>query len=190
MAIYEMAKLARQIGLKHGYFLTREQGEKAYELVEIELRRTPEGSPLVLDFPAAQLVDSSFADESAVRLGEEILKGRYGNRCLMLKDLTPDSIKNFEAVISLRGIKLPLLAVGPGSNWKVLGHLEQNLSETLELVIQSGRLTAAELVSRLGLAVNTASTRLKRLHNLHLVTREYEITDKGLQYIYHAWQVR
>jgi hypothetical protein len=185
-----MASLARQIGLKHGYFLTREQGEKAYELIELELQHTPEGSALVLDFPPSQLVDSSFADESAVRLGEEILKGRYGDRCLLLKNLTADSLKNFEAVISLRGIKLPLLAFGPGLGWKVLGHLEKNLSETLVIVIESERVTASDLVSRWGLAVNTASTRLKRLHNLHLVRREYEITDKGLQYIYYAWQVQ
>jgi hypothetical protein len=185
-----MASLARQIGLRHGYFLTREQGEKAYELIELELQHTPEGSALVLDFPPSQLVDSSFADESAVRLGEDILKGRYGDRCLLLKNLTADSIKNFEAVISLRGIKLPLLAVGPGLGWKVLGHLEQNLSETLAIVIESGRVTASDLVSRWGLAINTASTRLKRIHNLHLVRREYEITDKGLQYIYYAWQVQ
>jgi hypothetical protein len=183
-----MTRLARQIGVRHGYFLTRDKGEKAYELIKRELLNTAEGTPLVLDFPPEQLVDSSFADESAVRLGEEVIKGRYGDRCMLLKGLTADSIKNFQAVLSLRGIKLPLLANDTEGRWRVLGNLEESLMQTLELVIEMQKVTAADLVSAWGLAINTASTRLKRLHNLHLLRREYEITEKGLQYIYYFWQ--
>jgi hypothetical protein len=183
-----MAKLAKQIGIKGGNFLTRDMGEKAYELMKEQLGMTPEGQPLVLIFPQAQLVDSSFADESAVRLGEEILKGEYGERCILLEGLTADSAKNFRAVLSLRGIKLPLLAVEATGEWQILGGLEENLVETLNLVHRYGRLTASELVSQLGLAVNTASTRLKRLHNLHLVRRESEVSERGLQYLYYFWR--
>jgi len=185
---YDMTRLARQIGIKGGNFLTRDMGEKAYELINEQLRVTPEGQPLILAFPQAQLVDSSFADESAVRLGEEILKGEYGERCILLEGLTPDSIKNFKAVLSLRGIKLPLLGVESTGAWQVLGNLEDSLVETLKLVHRHQRLTASDLVSQLGMAVNTASTRLKRLHNLHLVRREYEVSERGLQYIYFFWQ--
>ena len=184
---YEMTRLARQIGVTRHYFLTRERGEKAYGLMRERLLATPEGEPLVLAFPPEQLVDSSFADESVVRLGEEILKGEYGERALLLEGLTDDSIKNFKAVISLRGIKLPLLAVGAAGGWQVLGGLEDSLVETLNLVRRRGRLTASDLMAELGSAVNTASTRLKRLHNLHLVRREYEVSEKGLQYIYYFW---
>jgi hypothetical protein len=185
---YDMAKLARQIGVKGGNFLTRDMGERAYGLLNEQLQATPDGQPLVLIFPPAQLVDSSFADESAVRLGEEILKGEHGERCILLEGLTEDSIKNFRAVLSLRGIKLPLLAVESLGRWQVLGSLEESLVETLKLVYRHRRLTASELMSQLGMAVNTASTRLKRLHNLHLVRREYEVSDRGLQYIYFFWQ--
>lgn len=187
MAHFDMAELARQIGINHGHFLTRDKGELAYEYIKRELRLTPEGEPLVLQFPPEQVVDSSFADEVAVRLGDEILKGKHGDRCLLLRGLTPDSVKNFEAVLSLRRIKLPLLAFDLGGKWRVVGNLEESLRETLELISKTGRLTASDLVSRLGLAVNTASTRLKRLHNLHLVRREHEISDRGLQYIYYFW---
>lgn len=183
-----MAKLARRIGVRGGNFLTRDMGEKAYEVLSEELRATPDGEPLVLVFPPEQLVDSSFADESAVRLGEEILKGEHGERCILLEGLTKDSVKNFRAVLSLRGIKLPLLAVEATGEWQILGSLEENLAETLTLVHQHRRLTASDLVSRLGLIVNTASTRLKRLHNLHLVRREFEVSERGLQYIYFFWQ--
>jgi hypothetical protein len=182
-----MAKLANRIGVKRGYFLTRDKGELAYKLLKHELLNTTEGMALVLLFPPAQLVDSSFADESAVRLGEEIIKGKYGNRCLILEGLTSDSIKNFEAVISLRGIKLPLLVIKVNGDYGVIGKLEDSLQETLDFVHQHHVLTASDLVVQLGLAVNTASTRLKRLHDLHLVRRKYEISERGLQYIYHRW---
>lgn len=186
---YEMTRLARQLKLtQQRYFLTRDKGDEAFELLKAELQNTPEGQPLVLVFPETQLVDGSFADASAVQLGEEIIKGDYGERCVLLEGLTKDSVKNFNAVISLRGIKLPLLAVEPAGGWQIIGSLEDSLFETLNLVHQHGHLTASMLVAELGLAVNTASTRLKRLHNLHLVRREYEVSEKGLQYLYYFWK--
>jgi hypothetical protein len=185
---YDMAKLARQIGVRGQNYLTRDKGEKAYGLIREQLLATPEGEPLVLVFPTEQLIDSSFADESAVRLSEEIKRGEHGERCVLLEGLTADSVKNFEGVLSLRGIKLPLLAVETTGEWRVLGALEDSLVETLNLVYEHVRLTASDLVSQLDMAVNTASTRLKRLHNLHLVRREYEVSERGLQYIYYFWQ--
>jgi hypothetical protein len=186
-----MTRLARQLKLpQQRFFLTRDKGEEALELLKTELQDTPDGQPLVLVFPEGQLVDGSFADASAVQLGKQILNGEYGDRCILLEGLTHDSIKNFDAVISLRRIKLPLLAVEPTGTWQVVGNLEDNLLETLNLVHRHGRLTASELMSDLGLAVNTASTRLKRLHNLHLVRREYEVSEKGLQYLYYFWEWR
>jgi hypothetical protein len=183
-----MARLARQIGIKGHDFLTRDKGEKAYDLLKEQLKATLESHPLVLIFPPEQLVDSSFADESVVQLGEEILNNRYGQRCILLEGLTDDSIKNFRGVLKLRENKLPLLAVEGTGQWQVIGNLEDSLFETLKLIYQHGRLTASELTSQFGLAVNTASTRLKRLHNLHLVRRESEISEKGLQYIYYFWR--
>lgn len=185
---YEMTGLARRIGIKQKYFVTREMGERAYELMKEELQATPDGQPLVLVFPSQQLVDSSFADESVIRLGDEIRKGEHGERGLLLEGLMADSIKNFNGVISLRGIKLPLLAVERTGQWQVLGSLEDSLVETLNLVYQQGWLTASGLMAQLDLAVNTASTRLKRLHNLHLVRRESEVSERGLQYLYYFWE--
>jgi hypothetical protein len=183
-----MTTLARQIGVRGQNYITRDKGEAAYELLRRQLLATPEGQPLVLVFPPAQLVDSSFADESVVRLGEEVKRGEHGERCVLLEGLTADSVKNFEGVLRLRGIKLPMLAVEATGGWRVLGGLEDSLIETLTLLHERGRLTASDLVSQLGLMVNTASTRLKRLHNLRLVRREYEVSEKGLQYLYYFWQ--
>jgi len=185
---YDITLLAQQVGIKGRHYLSRDKGEKAYEVLKRQLETTPEGQSLVLVFPPEQLVDSSFADESVVRLGEQILKNIYGDRSILLEGLTDDSVKNFRAVLKLRGIKLPFLANASSGEWQILGNLEDNLLETLKFVHRRHHLTAADMVSEFGLAVNTASTRLKRLHNLHLVRREYEVSEKGLQYIYYWWQ--
>lgn len=183
-----MRALAAAVRIRGRNFLTRDKGEEAYAHLKDQLLRTAEGQALVLVFPSEQLVDSSFADESIVRLGEEILKGKFGERVIIMEGLTEDSMKNFSAVLKLRGIKLPLLTVWSMREWRVLGGLEENLQATLRIVHKNGRLRASDLASALGLAVNTASTRLKRLHDLHLVRREFEISNKGLQYIYFFWQ--
>lgn len=188
MERHDMAHIQSALELSEPLFLTREKGEQAYHLLKQLLQETPEGQPLVLAFPSEQLVDSSFADETIVRLGEELMEGEFGERCLLLEGLTEDSIHNIEAAIKLGDLKLAFLMVEPAGPWRVIGHLEPSLRETLDIVARRDHLTAPELSAMLNLAVNTAGNRLKRLHNRRLVRREYEILEKGLQYTYHFWQ--
>jgi hypothetical protein len=189
MAQYIMATLATELGFaEERLFLTRERGEQAFRLLEARLQETPDGQPLVIVFPCDQLVDSSFADESIIRLGELAIHREFGDRGILLQSLTDDSITNIEAAISLRGLKLALLAVEATGGWRCIGQLEPSLVETLELVASRARLTAPELAELKGLSVNGASNRLKRLYDQRLVRREYDISDRGLQYIYRFWE--
>lgn len=189
MPQYDMAQLTGDIGLVSRYYVTREKGELAYRLLAEELAAIPEGQALGLVLPAGQLMDASFADETIVRLGEEIVGGLFGDRGLLLEGLTDDSIKNLNAVIRLRRLKLALLTVEPGGRRRVVGQLEPTLKETLDLVTRSAPLTAPRLGALLGMAVNTASNRLKRLYDLRLIRRRYEVSTKGLEYIYSPWQL-
>ncbi|MDP9311749.1 MAG: hypothetical protein M3R24_12855 [Chloroflexota bacterium] len=186
--VYELGRLSSVLNLPEGYFLTREQGERAYGILRQELETVPVGSALVLSFPTPQLIDVSFADESVIRLGEEIVGGAFDARAILLLGLTADSVKNLRAVIRLRELKLALLAVEPTGRWQVVGHLEPTLRETLDLVAERHQLTALELSTLRPMAINTASTRLKRLYDQHLVARRFEITKKGLEYIYEMWR--
>src|SRR6266566_4905536 len=160
-----MIQLGPEIVLLDRLFLTREKGELAY-----------------------QLVDASFADETIVRLGEELVAGIYGDRGLLLEGLTENSQHNLNAVIRLRHLKLAFLHVQSGNAEHVLGQLEPSLKETLALVARHGHLTAPALAGILDIAVNGASNRLKRLYDLHLVRREFEVSSQGLEYIYSCWQ--
>ncbi len=184
----DMALISEELGFSERLFLTRHNGKQAYRLLEACLQKVNESQGLILAFPSNQLIDASFADETIIRLGEEIVAGNFGERCILLEGLTEDSITNINSIIKLRQLKLAFLAIEPLGAWQCLGQLEPSLKETVELVSQRGSLTAPEVTALLGLAINSASNRLKRLHDQHLVWRDYEVTPKGLQYTYHFWQ--
>ena len=184
---YNMAQL-EEIGISDGLFILREQGERAFNRLRALILEVPDGQPLVLRFPPDQLMDASFADESILRLAEEVIEGQHGNRGILLEGLSENSIHNIEAAIHFQGLKLAFLVIERDSSWRLIGHLETNLKETLQIVAQRTQITAPELSGLLGIAINTASNRLKRLYDRRLVWRTYEITAKGLQYVYHFWE--
>jgi hypothetical protein len=186
--IMEMDTLATELELPPRFFVTREKGEQAFARLAAVLSDVSEEGSLILQFPAGQVMDVSFADEAVIRLGQAIVDGKYGRRRLLLAGLTQDSIDNINAAIRLQRLKLAFLSIAPRGQWQVVGHLEDNLQETLAMVAQRPSLTAPELANELDLALNSANNRLKRLYDLHLIRREYEVSEKGLLYIYYFWQ--
>lgn len=187
MQRYDMAELAAELNLQPDFFLTREHGEQAYQRLKQMLEQLPEGDALLLIFPPGQLIDGSFADETIVRLGEELAGDQFGNRAILLQGLSDDSITNIEAVIGFQRLKLGFLAVTPEGQWQVIGQLDPSLRKMLDLLAEQESLTAPELAEKYDLAINTASNRLKRLYDRRLVRREYEVSAKGLQYYYYFW---
>ncbi|HRQ41844.1 MAG TPA: hypothetical protein PLD25_28305 [Chloroflexota bacterium] len=188
MTRLEMDNLAADLELPPRFFVTRDKGEQAFVRLSEALQAVPEEGSLILQFPASQVMDVSFADETIIRLGQEIVDSKYGRRRLLLAGLTQDSIDNINAAIRLQRLKLAFLAITPGGQWEVVGHLEDNLHETLAMVAQRPTLTAPELAEELDLALNSANNRLKRLYDQRLIRREYEVSEKGLLYIYYFWQ--
>ena len=183
----DMAQVGLEAGLSDQLFILREKGEHVYHLLRLALQNTADGRPLILVFPPHQLLDASFADESIVRLAQELVSGEFEHRCILLQGLGKDSLHNIASAISLQNLKLALLAVEDSGEWQCVGRLEPSLRETLGMLARRGKLTAPELARLRGLAVNTASNRLKRLYDQRLVRREHEVSEKGLQYIYHFW---
>lgn len=185
---YDVAQLNKALDLPERFLLTREKGEQAYHLLSDVIALAAPDEPLVLSFPADQIMDASFADEAIVRLYEAIMRGEHDERTLLLTGLTEDSLKNLNAVIRLRNLKLAMLAVDDAGGWEVIGQLERSLRETLEMLQEHGQMTAPQLAEMIDSAVNTASNRLKRLYDTRVIRREHEVSEKGLQYIYRFWQ--
>ncbi|MCB8988984.1 MAG: winged helix-turn-helix transcriptional regulator [Ardenticatenaceae bacterium] len=187
MTQFEMNQLAAELGLPPRFFVTRDKGEIAFAQLAVQLQATLEEGSLILQFPPNQIMDVSFADETIIRLGQAIVKGEYGRRRLLLSGLTQDSIDNINAAIRLQRLKLAFLAIGDEGLWEVVGHLEDSLREVLAMLAERPSLTAPELSEELGMALNSANNRLKRLYDQYLIQREYEVSEKGLIYIYQFW---
>ncbi len=187
MTQFEMNQLAAELELPPRFFVTRDKGEIAFAQLAAQLQAVPEEGSLILQFPPNQVMDVSFADETIIRLEQAIVKGKYGRRRLLLAGLTQDSIDNITAAIRLQRLKLAFLAIEPEGRWQVVGHLEDSLREVLTMLAERPSLTAPELAEELDLALNSANNRLKRLYDQHLIRREYEVSEKGLIYIYQFW---
>lgn len=183
----EINDLCQELQIPTNYLITRQLGEQVYRMLYKQLNKLPRGQAVKLIFPRDQLIDTSFADEAILRLEQEYIDEKLGDGTLILQGLTDDSIHNINAAIYLQHLKMAFLVTTPEGNWNTIGSLEQSLSETLKLIAENDRLTAPVLAQMLNLAINSASNRLKRLYDLRLVRREYEISENGLQYIYYFW---
>jgi len=184
--------ICSEVGIGNSALLiTREKGQKVYiELVKRIQASDPANCPIKIIFPENQLMDVSFADEVVIRLQEGLNKGEFGEgQGIILYGLGDDSIENLTAAVKLQKLKIAFMVIKQTGKWDCIGQIEQNLRKTLDLLFKQGRLTAPDLARHLGLAVNTASTRLKRLYDMHLIRRDFEITENGLQYIYMFWPI-
>lgn len=187
MTRLDMSQLAAELDLPPRFFVTRDKGEVAFARLAEALQVVLEEGSLILQFPPGQVMDVSFADETIIRLGQAIVGGQYGRRRILLEGLTQDSIDNINAAIRLQRLKLAFLAIDSEGWWEVVGHLEESLREVLAMLAKRPSLTAPELADEKELALNSANNRLKRLFDQHLIRREYEVSEKGLIYIYYFW---
>ncbi|MCE7980186.1 MAG: hypothetical protein DYG89_03270 [Caldilinea sp. CFX5] len=182
-----MLALGKDVGLPSGYLLTRAKGERVYEQVKTNLLSLPEGESLYLDFAEVYAMDVSFVDEAIIRLAKEIVDDHYGQRRLVLNQLSQDATDNLNAAIALQNLTLALFSIQSDGGWQLVGHLEKSLQQVLTMIMVSREITAPRLAAELELALNAANNRLKRLYDQRLIQRRYEVTDKGLLYTYYVW---
>jgi hypothetical protein len=177
---------------KLSLFVGRETGKNAYAALKVALLKVKEGYPLVVEFPEYNLMDVTFADASLGRLGEEVVRGELGDRCLVLDGLWPDSLVNLEAMIALRRPKLAFLATDTATWYRVVGSVPDYLKQSLGLVAERGHMTAEQLAKLKKIELNAAGNHLKRLYDLRLLRREGEAkrggTRKGAIHTYFFWQ--
>ena len=112
-----------------------------------------------------------------------LAQGKYGDRWMVLAEPSPATIDNLEGTIARRRAKVALLIRKEGQ-MRLIGHVEPNLIEAWQLVYERSELTARELADQLGLEINTASMRLRKLYDARLLARREEITPGGRQHIY------
>lgn len=183
MKRFELTQLFAFLGIPGPDLLLRSYGERALPMLEQALKEVPPGQALVLDFAGISVMDTSFADETVLELALGLAQGKYGDRWLVQAEPSPATIDNLEGTIARRRAKVALLILKEGQ-MRLIGHVEPNLVEAWQLVHERSELTARELADQLGLEINTASTRLRKLYDARLLARREEITPGGRQHIY------
>ena len=183
MKRFELTRLFAVLGIPGPDLLLRSYGQRAFPMLEQALKELPPGQVLVLDFAGISVMDTSFADETVLELALGLSQDKYGDRWLVLAEPSPATIDNLEGTIARRKAKVALLIRKEGQ-MRLIGHVEPNLMEAWQLVCGRSELTTRELADQLGLEINTASMRLRKLYDARLLARREEITPGGRQHIY------
>lgn len=167
----------------------RSRGIRIREGLERILGEGKESVCLVLDFSGMGSVDFSWADEVVAKMISRLWSGEYGEKFLVLKNLSPSQAENVG--VALERKKLAVLATG-AEGWRLIGSLNNYLVHTLTQVMKRRQLTLRELSEEEGIEMNTSGTRLLNLYKKRLVVRMErapmgkEDSHRGRQYIYQS----
>ena len=167
----------------------RVRGARLRETIERTLKE--DGKTLVvLDFSGVGSIDFSWADEVVAKIVSRLWSNEYGERFLVLKDLSTSHVENVN--VALERKKLAALAVDP-EGWKIMGSLNNYLVHTLKQVMKKRRLTLRELSKEERIGMNTSGTRLLNLYKKRLVVRidqkrvlDQYVSHRGRQYVYQS----
>ena len=167
----------------------RSRGARLRETIE-KILREDQASCVVIDFSGMGAIDFSWADEVVAKMVSRLWSDEYGEKFLVLKGLNPSQEENIS--VALERKRLAVLITGP-SGWRIIGSLNNYLTQTLNQVMNLRRLTLRELSEREKIGMNTSGTRLLNLYRKRLVMRleringsTREVTHRGRQYIYQS----
>jgi hypothetical protein len=188
--VLSLKKLSERV-LKDGAkeMTGRARGAKIRRFLERILRGEP-GSPLLLlDFSGVGPIDFSWADEVVAKMISRLWSGEYGEKYLVLKGLNASQLENIS--VALERKRLAALVTG-AEGWRIVGSLNNYLSQTLQTVMQKRHLTLRQLSEVEGIGMNTSGTRLLNLYKKRLVVRgegfskKKEDSHRGRQFVYQS----
>ncbi len=176
--VYHLESFMREALLNGSTNLvTRETGAVIRERLERELIAESEPTTAFLDFSGVGVIDYSCADEVIAKLISRLLSGEYGDKFVVLENLSPNQMENIE--VALERKKLAVLYLQGGGGWQVIGFLNNYLRKTLISVMETGIITLRELAREGGIGLNTGGTRLLNLYKKRLIWRSEEISKEG-----------
>ncbi len=185
--ILSLKKLTHQLFKNGSREMTgRSRGVRIREVIEKILGEEKGALRVVIDFSGMGSIDFSWADEVVAKMVSRLWSGEYGEKFLVLKNLSPSQAENID--VALERKKLAVLATGP-DGWQIIGSLNNYLIHTLNRVMNKRQLTLRELSEEEGIEMNTSGTRLLNLYKKRLVVRvEGPMIGKerGRQYIYQS----
>lgn len=191
--VIDIGTVARKAQLEDTTDLTyRPDGKRVKKVIFDILSDISEDSYLILDFKNIETCDVSCADEIVFEIINKIISEKL-HIFIIITNFNEQVLENFEGAQLYKQqklsnklnkkINLPLLLYRDGEV-SLLGNIEANLLETLNILKGKEELTARELAELKDLAINNASNRLKRLYDYSLIKREVCNNESGQYYIY------
>ena len=182
MTTYNIYKLLKE-ELKNGSadLVTRQSGQGIRERIERDISREKDAEVIALDFSKIGVIDYSCADEIIAKLISRLTSSEYGDKYIVLTGLSENQKENIE--VALERKDLSVMAEMNGEKI-LIGSLNNYLKETLNLILNKGRITSSELSEALKLPANTSGTRLLNLYKKRLVRRISERGEEGRLWVY------
>jgi hypothetical protein len=167
-----------------GILLDRATGEQAASHILRELRAVPQFALLFVDASGVRVssfaaLKATFAIFTAVRPPEFTTRD-------MLVGVGAEQFELMEALDSVaRSERIVIPAIDSLGAWRPFGYLTPAEQSTLNLLMEAGTLTSAQLHVRLQLTMSAASNRLRLLHTHWMVRRiEQPYAQGGREFVY------
>lgn len=165
--------------------LSQSQSDAIADEIELQIESAPVAAVLYVDFRGIRCATLAGLRAILKAIGER--SGRTHPSCSVLLRFDTESrdvIDSFSLMFRESG--RTMLAVHEDEKWEVLGSLTPSERETLEILMKRESITSHELSSLLGIKLNAASTRLKKLYDRDLAAR-HEVAmeaEGGRKFVY------
>lgn len=144
---------------------------------------TGSSETIIFDISKMDVFSHSYAKQTIATAYEELIAGRFLNRHFLLKadkkEKLDDSMKAFEKLGSPILTTLANLIEKFYDNYLVVGPIQPNLEETLNLVIERKQITTSEVATHMNISVQNASNRLRTLDEMKLIIRNVDSDRSG-----------
>lgn len=186
--ILTLSELAVHAGHEMGSRLRgRELGRIFHRTLRDYITNVNSNNIIQLSLKDAIMMDVSFIDEVFGGVAEARGRGQFEGAAMLLIHVDSLDMDDIARILEGRsgystGLRNCVLPVYVDNDITLIGKTEDYVAETFEYLKRNGSANTAELASDLGLALNTASTRLKTLYDLGLVLRNHQEIGRG--YIY------
>ena len=165
----------------------RDLGEQFQAVLSSIIASTPSDTVIRFNLHDVPMMDVSFIDEVFGGIAEARGRGELKGAALLIIEADPLDVDDIDRILSGRpsystGLRNCVIPLTDGKSLQLLGKTEEYVQETFKELIHAGALSTSDLMSRLDLANNTASTRLKVLYDLGLARRVSKAGTRGYVY--------
>lgn len=165
----------------------RREGRALADRLLAHLAASEPDSILPVDFGKVIFMDFSCADELMTRVLRRIRSGELGTRFILLQDISPSVEENLAAVFAIRDLVCPKRT--QGGTIELLGKIGPELTETYQLAVRKGKMTARDVLAIApDVGISAISNRLAKLQTMGLLVRTQEGAPEsgGRQFVYQA----